>query len=159
MSLISRCSCARAVLYDLDLSPIADRREYEMSWAWLTMDQGDLPSAPQPLWTTNVHEMAAADATLPFKAAVSFTTLRDSRINAFTTWFVAEFDGKVTLTNAPTAPMTHWGRYLFPLRGPLQLRSGTPIEVQFACIPTGPGYSTYEWSARIGDSEWEHHDS
>ena len=92
-----------------------------MSWAWLTMDQGDLPSAPQALWTTNVHEMAAADATLAFKAAVSFTTLRDSRINAFTTWFVAEFDGKVTLTNAPTAPMTHWGRYLFPLRGPLQL--------------------------------------
>lgn len=145
--------------YDLDLSLVADPDAEEVSWARQTVPPETLAAEPQKMWTTDVREVPLEDASAPFTASLTLTAARNCRINALTTWFSAEFGGEITLTNAPTAPETHWGQYLFPLRKPVAVSEGTPIDVEFACVPAGPGSSTYAWSVRIGDEPWEHHDT
>jgi type I protein arginine methyltransferase len=145
--------------YDLDLSLVADAEAEEVSWTWLTVPEETLAAEPQTMWTTDVREVSRSDAKAPFTTSLILMAARDCRINALTTWFSATFGDDITLTNAPTAPETHWGQYLFPLRKAVAVPEGTPIRVEFACIPAGPGYCAYTWSVRVGDKPWEHHDT
>lgn len=145
--------------YGLDLSLVADPDAEEVSWSWQTVGPEVLAAEPQQLWTTDVYTVSREEASAPFTASLTVTATRDCRINALTTWFTADFGHGITLTNAPTAPVTHWGQSLFPLREPVAITEGTPIAIEFACIPDGPASSSYTWSVRIGDSAAEHHDS
>jgi hypothetical protein len=64
-----------------------------------------------------------------------------------------------TLTNAVGAPDTHWGRTLFPLHRALTVVAGTQVQVELRCDPSVPGNCELSWSARIGDSPREAHDT
>jgi hypothetical protein len=44
------------------------------------------------------------------------------------------------LTNAPDAPATHWKQYALPLQHPRTVDAGTPVDVEFTCIPDDPGF-------------------
>ena len=145
--------------YDLDLSLVADPEAEEVSWMWQTVPAETLLAEPQKMWTTDVREISREEASGPFTVSLKLTAARDGRINALTTWFSAHFTPDITLTNAPTAPVTHWGQCLFPLQRPVAVVQGTTIDVEFACSPAGPGYSNFAWSVRIGDASWEHHDT
>jgi hypothetical protein len=146
--------------YDLDLSLVADPEVEETSWSYHTVAPETFAAPPQAMWTTDVHQVSLAAASAPFTASTTFTAAREGKFNALTTWFTAGFGNDITLTNAPTAPATHWGQYLFPLKEPVTINEGLPIGVEFACIPTGPGYSSFKWSVRVGDDgPWEHHDT
>jgi SAM-dependent methyltransferase len=146
-------------LYDLDLSLVADPDADPVSWSWQTVAPDALAAEPQVLWTTDVRTVSLEQAGSPFTAALTLTAVGDRRINALTTWFTAAFENGIVLTNAPTAPVTHWGQYLFPLEKPVAVSSGSSMSVEFACTPAGPGYSTYAWSFRAGQGAWERHDS
>jgi SAM-dependent methyltransferase len=145
--------------YGLDLSLVTDAEREEVTWAWQRVPEEALAAEPHEMWTTDAATVSAKEASSPFNAHVSVTATRSRRINALTTWFTADFGNEITLTNAPTAPETHWGQYLFPLQKPIDISEGTPIEIEFSCTPAGQGYSTYDWSVRIGDGPWEHHGS
>jgi SAM-dependent methyltransferase len=143
--------------YDLDLTLIADPEAEETSWSYCTVSPDTFAAEPQAMWSTDVREISLADASETFKATATFSAGQRGRFNALTTWFTAGFGNDITLTNAPTAPPTHWGQYLFPLNEPVSLTEGTAIGVEFACIPAGPGYCSFVWSVRIDDRPWEHH--
>jgi Arginine methyltransferase oligomerization subdomain len=145
-------------LYGLDLTLLAALRAQNLSWSWEQIPSDAFLAEPQAMWTTDVATVSHEDAALPMRASLTFRPTREARINALTTWFSAEFGGGVTLTNAPTAPVTHWGQYLFPLRRSISVAPETPIDIEFACIPAGPGYCIFEGAARVGDGTWEHHD-
>jgi len=99
--------------------------------------------------STAVHQ-----AKLRFIATGEATTF-----SGLATWFSAEMPGTLPLTNAPDAPDTHWGRYVFPLDRPRQVEEGTPIEVEFRCEPAGPGDCEFRWNVKVGDEPIEQHDS
>jgi hypothetical protein len=63
------------------------------------------------------------------------------------------------LTNAPDAPATHWKQYALPLQHPRTVDAGTPVDVEFTCIPDDPGFCQHAWSIRVADAQWEHHDT
>jgi hypothetical protein len=96
---------------------------------------------------------------LPSRASLQFRASRSGKINALSAWFTADFGAGVTLTNSPAAAPTHWGQYLFPFKQAVDVNPGTPITVQFTCLPSVPGYSSQAWSVRVADGPWEHHDT
>jgi hypothetical protein len=145
--------------YDLDLSLVGDPEAETVTWSWLPTAPESLATEPYPMWTTDVYAMPAEGASQPLAVSASVTANRAARVNALMTWFTAEFGGDITLTNAPVAPPTHWGQYLFPLDRNLDVTEGTPLKLEFACLPVRPGESAFTWAVRLGDDPWERHDS
>jgi SAM-dependent methyltransferase len=145
--------------YGLDLRMIANGTVQEMNWARKPLSESDLMAHPQIMWTTDVYSCSVSQARLPSRAQSKFLALRDGKINALSAWFTADFGNSVTLTNSPAAPVTHWGQYLFALKQPVEVTTGTPIFVEFTCLPATPGYTSQAWSVRVGDGPWEHHDT
>src|SRR4029453_11360832 len=111
------------------------------------------------MWTTDVERYPAASARLPFRAALRFTLGSVGKLNALAAWFHAEFGKGVVLTNAPDAPATHWKQYALPLQHPRTVEAGTPVDVEFPCIPDGPGFCQHAWSVRVAGGQWEDHDT
>jgi len=144
--------------YGLDLSLVTDPEREEVTWSWHRVPEDMLAAEPHEMWTSDTAAVSVDEASSSHIAHVTVTATR-RRINALTTWFTADFGHGITLTNAPTAPVTHWGQYLFPFQKAVDVTAGTPIEIEFSSTPAGPGYSTYDWSVRIGDRPWDHHGS
>ena len=144
---------------DVDLGPIADAASHEMMWPETPIAASELLAPAQAAWTTDMKRCPAASAQLPFRASLRFTLASRGKLNAVAAWFHADFDNGVVLTNAPDAPATHWKQYVLPLRDARTVESGTPVEVQFTCIPDVPGYCQNAWSVRVADTPWEHHDT
>jgi len=90
---------------------------------------------------------------------LSFTAAREGRFNALTTWFRAEFGHGMVLTNAPDAPETHWGRFVYPLSRTVEVGRGAEVSVEFACEPAADSHCRSKWSIRVGGGAWEHHQS
>lgn len=149
----------RAQPLDVDLGPIADAASHEMMWPHDPIASADLLAAPQPMWTTDLEHCSAESATLPFRAALRFRVRAAGKLNALAAWFHAEFGNGVVLTNAPDAPATHWRQYVLPLQHPRPVEAGTPVDVEFTCIPDAPGFCQHAWSVRVADARWEHHDT
>ena len=145
--------------YGLDLRLLANGGIHEVNWARHPLTVDDFIAHPQVMWTTDVYSCSVSQARLPSRAQLKFSALRDGKINALSAWFSADFGNAVTLTNSPSAPLTHWGQYLFALQQPVTVTTGTPIFVEFTCLPSVPGYTSHAWSVRIGDGPWEHHDT
>jgi SAM-dependent methyltransferase len=144
--------------YGVDLSVVA-RAVDEARWSQSPLPADRLVATPRLLWSHDLYTCATERAWLPSRASLTLDAARDARLNALTTWFSADFGGDLTLTNSPDAPPTHWGRYVFPLERSLAVTRGTPIAIEFVCIPAGPGYCHTAWSVRVGDGSWEHHDT
>ena len=72
---------------------------------------------------------------LALKASLLFSVARESNFNALATWFHAISD-RHRLTNAPTAPQTHWGRLVYPLNRAIKVSKETDVLVEFVCEPT-----------------------
>ena len=80
-------------------------------------------------------------------------------VNGLVAWFSAEMPGAAELTNAPGSPGTHWGQFLFPVASAAVADSGAELQIGFHCVPSSAGGSHYLWSAQIGDSPLEIHDT
>jgi len=149
----------RGRVYGLDLQLVAEPTVQEVTWARRAVTDADFIAMPQSMWVTDVYRYETEQARLPFRASLTFTPVRAGKINALTAWFTAEFGAGISLTNAPGAPATHWGQYLFPLRETVEVTHETPIAVTFSCMPVAPGYCAQAWSIQVGERPWEHHDS
>ena len=144
----------RSCPHGVDLSPIASEMAEELLYERHDISDLDLRAAPQKLWTHDTYACSAAEARLPFQASLSFSASETGKISALATWFSAEFGDGLILSNAPSAPPTHWGRTSFPLEDTIPVEQGETISVEFVCAPAGPGYCHEEWSVRIGQGTW-----
>jgi protein arginine N-methyltransferase 1 len=142
--------------YGIDFRAVMDRSEAQLFRSWRTLDREAMPIEPKAMWTIDARSIGHSAALQPFRAALRWTPKRHGRVNTLATWFDAQFGSGIVLTNAPTAPRTHWGQFLFPLRRPRDVKRGQAIDVKFACIPSGPGSSRFTWSIRDGGGTWEH---
>jgi SAM-dependent methyltransferase len=145
--------------YGLDLAPIAPSDPHEIAWSRDGLAPDAIRARPLPLWRIDLASFPAWRAREPFRAALAFEAEAPSTVNGLAAWFQAGFSGAGTLSNAPGAPRTHWGQFVFPLQRPRAVRSGDRIEVRFSCIPAGPGFCQHAWSARVAGGAWEHHDT
>jgi SAM-dependent methyltransferase len=145
--------------FALNLDPVLEATAHEFGACQHHITEGSLVAAPQPMWTTDLYRCAVAEARGPFRASRSFRVERDARVNVLAAWFRAEFPGDTVLTNAPGAPRTHWGRYVFPLQPPVPVGRARKIAVEFTCAPAGLGHCHQAWSVRVGDAPWQRHDT
>lgn len=146
-------------MYDLDLSLLAEGDADQLTWPEHPLTKSDLLSEPQAMWTTDVYDYSVEKSQLPFRAFLTFPATRAGKVNALAAWFHADFGNGLFLTTAPEAPPTHWRQYLIPLRHPAEVETGTPVVVEYTCIPALPGFCYHAWSVRVGVGEWEHHDT
>ena len=142
--------------YGIDFSAVMDPSEGQLFRSWRQLDPEAMPIEPKAMWTVDARSIRREAARQPFSAALSWTSTRHGRINSLSTWFDAQFGSGIVLTNGPTAPRTHWGQFLFPLRRPRDVKPAQAIEVKFACIPSGPGHCRFTWSIRVNGRTWEH---
>ena len=142
--------------YGIDFRAVMDPGEAQLFRSWRTLGPEAMPLEPKAMWTIDTSSIGRSAARQPFRTALSWTPRAHVRVNTLATWFDAQFGSGIGLTNAPTAPRTHWGQYLFPLRRPRDVKRGQAIDVKFACIPSGPGHSRFRWSIREGGRTWEH---
>ena len=145
--------------YNVNLNLIADGTAQEVFSVQHDITEETLLAEPQPLWTIDCLRCSVEDARGPFTAALSFQAMRDGRLSALAAWFHAELAPDTTLTNAPHAPKTHWGRWAFPCEQAIDVHAGTRIDVQFACEPADSGDCHNRWSIRLGGGSWEDHNT
>lgn len=143
----------------LDLSLLMEGNFDELMWPDKPIPQDDFLSEPQAMWTTSVYEETVEQSRLPSRAFLTFKAERAGKINALASWFQADFGNDLVLSTAPDAPPTHWRQYVIPLRRAAEVEAGTPITVEYTCIPAFPGFCHHAWSVRVGTGAWEHHDT
>jgi hypothetical protein len=144
--------------YGFDFSPVFATWPNEAAWSQTTLDRNCLMAEPQPLWTIDPYTFRTGQASLPFRASPRFNAARDGDVDGLCLWFQADLAG-VELSNAPGKPATHWMQYVLPLTHGGAVKTGTEIAVDFACIPSDPGYCHHAWSVRLGSGSWQHHDT
>ena len=142
--------------YGIDFRAVMDRSEAQLFRTWRQLDPEAMPIEPKVMWTVDARSIRARSGAPAVRTALRWTPKTDGRINTLSTWFDAQFGSGIVLTNAPTAPRTHWGQFLFPLRRPRHVTPGQAIDVKFACIPCGPGHCRFTWSIREDGRTWEH---
>jgi precorrin-6B methylase 2 len=136
----------RGGTYGLDLSPLAPFPSDEAVWVPGSFDPTALRAPAQSLWTTDCATMDAARASRPYAAELTFQ-LSGSGVNGLVTWFEAEMPGAPPLSNAPGAPATHWGAFLFPLAHAREVPAGGLLSVGFHNVPSGEYGSHHIWAA------------
>jgi len=150
----------RSQPYEIDCSLIAETTIGEVKYCQHHITEDTLLAEPQQMWTTDVYTCSVEESRSPFKASLLFPVTRESRFSALATWFHADFGQGIILTNAPDAPKTHWGRFVYPpLNRAIKLEKGIDILVEFFCGPTTAGHCQSKWSVKVGDGAWEHHQS
>ncbi len=149
----------RSQPFEFDLSLIAEATISEVKYCQHHITKDTLLAQSQQMWTTDVYTCPVEEARSPFKASLLFSVTRESNFNALATWFHADFGQGISLTNAPDAPKTHWGRFVYPLNRAIKVEQGTDILVEFVCEPMIDSHCRSKWSVKVGDSAWEHHQS
>lgn len=149
----------RSQPYGIDLSLIAEATANELFWERHHITAETLLAVPREMWLTDAYTCSIEEARLPFKAMLSFIFAREGNFNALATWFSADFGQGICLTNAPDAPQTHWGRFVFPLKDKIKVERGTEALIEFSCEPTIDSHCRNHWSVKVGDGAWEHHQS
>ena len=145
--------------YEFDFSLVADATVGEVRYCQHHITEGMLLAEPQQMWTTDVYTCTVEGARSPFKASLSFSVTRGDSFNALATWFHADIGQGIVLTNAPDAPKTHWGRFVYPLNNAMNVEQGTDILVEFVCDPRVDSHCQSRWSVKAGGGPWEHHQS
>jgi precorrin-6B methylase 2 len=145
--------------YGFDFSPAFETWPNEAAWSQHPLEVDSFVAGPLPLWTIDVYSFSAEQARLPFRSSPRFHASRYGEIDGLALWFEAQLATGIRLTNAPGSPSTHWMQYVLPLQRAVSVRTGTEIAVDFACIPSHPGYCHQAWSVRVGSGSWQHHDT
>jgi type I protein arginine methyltransferase len=145
--------------HGIDMSVVADITAHEPLMTQMLIGPEDILSSPQKMWSHDAYTCSLEEADRSFQSKLSFAAERSGKLSNLATWFTADFFESATLTTAPDAPETHWGRFVFPLERAVEVAKGTPIEVEFHCDPSSPGSCEFFWSVKIGDLPVERHDS
>ena len=149
----------RARPHGVDLGVVADITVNETFMSQAPLTEEDLLAKPQPMWSHDAYTCSLEEADRSFITKLSFEASHAGKLTALATWFIAEMGDGQTLTNAVGAPITHWGRMLFPLNRSVDVAKGTPIQIELHCDPSVAGSCEFYWSVRIGDRPIEEHDT
>jgi SAM-dependent methyltransferase len=149
----------RARPHGIDLGVIAALTAQEPVMSQAHIGVADLLAEPRRLWSHDAYTCSLEEADRSFEAELVFAADRAGPLSGLATWFIADLAEGTTLTNAPGAPDTHWGRFVFPLERTVEVARGAPIRVAFRCDPASPGSCEFVWSVQIADGPVEHHDS
>jgi SAM-dependent methyltransferase len=144
--------------YGLDLSALAGFSLDEIVALPSGTAVADLRAEPLPLWVVDPATISLADASSPFRAAVTFE-LAGNGVNGLVVWFSATMPGAQELSNGPGRQPTHWGQFLFPLAHVSHAVAGDELQVTVECVPAGARGSHHAWSARVAGGVGEAHDS
>jgi type I protein arginine methyltransferase len=155
----AQLSFYRSDPYGVDLTPVASGTTDEILYGRHHVLPEHLAAEPQQMWSTDTYTCSVQEAEGAFQASMSFVIARPGQLNALATWFRAQFMGGFVLTNAPDAPPTHWGRWIFPLKRTIAVERGSSVEVNFTSESAEPGWRETVWWVRVGNSPWEHHDT
>ncbi|MFO0633256.1 MAG: 50S ribosomal protein L11 methyltransferase [Nannocystaceae bacterium] len=145
--------------HGVDLSVVADSSANETELVQWAVTPEDMLAPAQVLWHHDAYRCSRDEADDVFAARLSFTVEREGDLSAIATWFDADMGGGAVLTTAPGAPLTHWGRMIFPLHEPKRVAVGARIEVELRCEPSSQGGTEKYWSVRIDDGPLEEHDT
>jgi type I protein arginine methyltransferase len=150
---------AQALLRTQPIKTNAMSAEPRLRWAaeGLVGDIGLAP--PQPLWTTDVDQIALETARLPARAKLDFTAIHSGRLGGFATWFDADFGEGTRLCNAPGAPPTHWGQFIFTHTQVPFVAAGGVIKLSLTTMPGAPGWCHHAWSISTEGTPAESHDT
>ncbi len=143
--------------WGLDLQLLADAAELRPEFGAEVLDRATLCGDPVTLWDDDVHTLDPARTGGPWYSGATFEATRAAQLTGIALWFDVGFPDGTELSIAPGQPSTHWGSTVLPVRGPVAVEPGTPIEVRVTCTPTIPGHSSTFWGVRIGDGDWELH--
>lgn len=144
--------------HGVDLQAMADSAVHEPLYGRHHVTPECLRAAPQRLWTIDLCK-TSLEQTQSLGAFLSFAAAGDASVNALALWFAADFGCGITLSTAPDAPDTYWGRTVYPLNEAVQSGDGARIDVEFTCTAARPGVAQTSWSVRIAGRDWEHHDT
>jgi SAM-dependent methyltransferase len=142
--------------YELDLAMLAPFSLDEAVWLPNGAARDHLRAAPAGLWTVDPATLPAARARMPYVGERTFRL--DGPVNGLAVWFSAEMPGTDALTNEPGTG-THWGAFLFPIRGACSARPGDELHVRFQCLPVRGSVCEHAWSARLNGGPIEVHDT
>jgi len=144
--------------YGLDLTPLSEPFVHELLMIRRRIQVSDLAAEPQVLWRTDVMSDPPSVVRQPYSANLKFTMHKNARVSALGVWFSAELSPGVSLSNAPSAPDTHWGQFQLPLETQLELCTGDVLEMKVTARSVGPDPLQFSWSARVNDGPWQNHD-
>ncbi len=136
--------------YDLNLTALAPYDINEPVWLPQGVLGTELCAEPAVLWSVDPLTLPLAEAVEPYAAELNFTLTKDG-VNGLATWFTAKMPGAGDLSNAPDAPMTHWGHFLFPIVSAVDARVGARLPIRFHNVPRREGGSNHLWS--VHDTE------
>ena len=145
--------------HGVDMSVIAEITAQETLMTQHPIGPEDVLSTPQVMWSHDAYTCSLEEADRSFQSKLSFVAERAGKLSNLATWFEATFFESALLSTAPDQPLTHWGRFVFPLERAIEVEKGTPIEVEFHCDPSSQGTCEFYWSVKIGDLPIERHDS
>ncbi len=145
--------------HGVNLDLVAELTADETVMSQCAVDPEDLLASPQPMWRHDASTCTLEEADSPFEARLSFVATRAGSLTALAAWFDAEMGGGVRLTNAVGAPNTHWGRFLFGLDQPHEVRQGSTITAHIRCDPSAQGGTETYWAVQIDDEPIECHDT
>lgn len=145
--------------HGVDLSELAIDLGENAHMTQMPMAPEDLLAPAQPLWSHDAYTCTLEEADRSFTAILEFTAQRAGQLNCLLAWFDADMGGGATLTTAVGAPQTHWGRFLFPTRGPISVEEGAKIRAELHCDPSTQGSCEFYWSIQVNDGLVEQHDS
>jgi hypothetical protein len=145
--------------YGLDLTLLAEPFVNELLMERRRVEPTDLAAPAHVLWKTDVASDQPSVVRHPFTADLKFAIPSDAQVSAIGAWFSAELAPGILLTNAPSAPDTHWGQLMLPLAALLELKAGDTLEVKLKAHAVNPGPLQLAWSARVNGGPWQHHDT
>jgi SAM-dependent methyltransferase len=155
----AQLSFYRSNPYGVDLTSVASCTTDEVLYGRHHVLPEHLAAEPQLMWSTDTYTCSVQEAEGAFQASMSFVIARPSLLNALAAWFHAQFMGGFALTNAPDAPPTHWGRWVFPLKRTIAVEPGVRVDVNFTSESAGLGWRETAWWVRVHNSPWEYHDT
>lgn len=145
--------------HGVDLSDLAIELGEEAHMTQMMMDPEDLLVPAQPLWSHDAYTCTLEEADRSYTSVLEFTARYNGQLNCLLAWFDADMGGGGTLTTAVGAPQTHWGRFLFPTRGPIAVEEGDKIRTELHCDPSTQGSCEFYWSIQVNDGPVERHDT
>lgn len=143
----------------IDMNAVLEGVTQELLLGRFHVGVDDLLADPAEMWTADAHAATLAQADQRFEATLELTASRAGTLNGLATWFDADMGEGGRLTNAAGHSETHWGRYVFPLDGPIEVAPGDAISVTFRSDPAGEGQCRFHWSVQVNDGPREEHDT
>ncbi len=145
--------------YGINLSSIGTATASQFHCCRNDVKEEDCLTEAQQMWEIDVYSYPFEKVKGSFSAHLEFQAMRDEKFNGLAAWFYAQLSSKIAVTNAPSAPDTHWGRWIFPIGESISIKNGAKIDVEFSPKPMRNGSSKVYWKVKTGEYKYKSEDT